>query len=257
MLNKTIWAAAENAPHRFDADAMYWRRQAMAMQKLFSVITPVLNSGTKIRRTIESVLSQKPDLFEYIIVDGKSTDNTFATIEPYKNEMILVSESDRGVYDAMNKGIDRSSGKYLFFLGAGDSLRPAVLENVAPLLPFAGPALVYGNVFWEASGLVYAGEFTKAKLKEQNICHQAIFYERRIFDLIGKYELRFKVLADWVLNIKCFGNDRIRKHYIDYIIADFEGDGFSLKTPDETFQRERADLFATHLKENPVESHKP
>src|SRR5467141_248713 len=157
MLNKTIWAAAENAPHRLDVDVMYSRRETVVMQKLFSVITPVLNSGTKIRRTIESILSQTPDLFEYIIVDGKSTDNTFATIEPYKNEIIFISESDRGVYDAMNKGIDRSSGKYLYFLGAGDSLRPAVLENVAPLLPVAGPALVYGNVFWEGSGLVYAG----------------------------------------------------------------------------------------------------
>ena len=254
MLNKTIWAAAENAPHRLDVDVMYSRRETVVMQKLFSVITPVLNSGTKIRRTIESVLSQTPDLFEYIIVDGKSTDDTFATIQPYKNEIIFVSESDRGVYDAMNKGIDRSFGKYLYFLGAGDSLRPAVLENVAPLLPVAGPALVYGNVFWEGSGLVYAGEFTKAKLKEQNICHQAIFYERRIFDLIGKYELRFKVLADWVLNIKCFGSDRIRKHYIDFIIADFEGDGFSLKTPDETFHRESAELFTTYLNENPAES---
>jgi hypothetical protein len=154
----------------------------------------------------------------------------------------------------MNKGIDRASGKYLYFLGAGDSIRPAVLENVASLLPLDGPAFIYGNVFWEDSGLVYAGEFTKAKLKEQNICHQAVFYDRRIFDLIGKYELRFKVLADWVLNIKCFGNDQIRKQYIDCIIANFEGGGFSLKTPDETFNRERAVLFETYLKEDPGES---
>ena len=222
----------------------------MVIPKLFSLITPVFNSGAKIQRTIESVLSQKPELFDYIIVDGKSTDDTVAAIGPYKNEVTFISESDRGIYDAMNKGIERASGKYLYFLGAGDSLKPDVLESIAPLLPISGPAFVYGNVFWEDSGLVYAGKFGKAKLRKQNICHQAIFYERRIFDLIGKYELRFKVLADWVLNIKCFGNNQIKKHYLDEIIANFEGGGFSLKTPDEAFDRERAELFETYLKEN-------
>jgi glycosyltransferase involved in cell wall biosynthesis len=229
----------------------------VVIQKLFSIITPVLNSGPKIRRTVESVRAQQQDLFEHIIVDGQSTDDTLAKIKSYEKGITFISENDRGVYDAMNKGIDRASGKYLYFLGAGDSIRPAVLENVASLLLLDGPAFIYGDVFWEDSGLVYAGEFTKAKLKERNICHQAVFYDRRIFDLIGKYELRFKVLADWVLNIKCFGNDQIRKQYIDCIIANFEGGGFSLKTPDETFNRERAVLFETYLKEDPGESSRP
>lgn len=216
-------------------------------QKLFSIITPVYNCGPKIERTINSVWWQRRDLFEHIIVDGNSTDETLPTIAKYRTGVKLISETDQGIYDAMNKGIDLASGKYLYFLGAGDYLRPFVLKNIAHLMPAEKLSFVYGNVLWEEQDKIYDGEFSKARMQHDNICHQAIFYERSIFEVLGKFDLRFNVYADYVLNIKCFGTDAIKKQYVDYIIANYEGGGMSMHEKDESFFDERAKLNKNYL----------
>jgi glycosyltransferase involved in cell wall biosynthesis len=196
-------------------------------RKLFSIITPTYNCGTKITQTINSVLSQDSGLYEYLIIDGDSNDGTRTEIERFDGHVKFVSEPDAGVYDAMNKGIDLACGKYIYFLGAGDTLRANALRNLAGLMPDGELAFVYGNVYWMDEAFIYGGEFDKSRLETYNICHQAIFYERAIFDEIGRYELDYKILADYVLNIKCFGNDKIQKTYLDYVVANFEGGGLS------------------------------
>lgn len=205
------------------------------------------NCDSKIEATIQSVWWQQKELFEYIIVDGASTDETLAVVEKYKTGIKVISGRDRGVYDAMNKGIDLATGKYLYFLGAGDRLRPFLLKNIADLMPRDEVALVYGNVSWGDEGRIYDGEFSKARLKDDNICHQAIFYGRRVFDLVGKFELRFKVYADYVLNMRCFGHDEITPKYIEAIVADYEGGGLSMYVKDETFFEERMQLIKSCL----------
>ncbi len=215
--------------------------------KLFSIITPTLNCGEKIERTIQSVWWQGKELFEFIIVDGNSKDDTLEIIEKYRSGITVISAKDRCVYDAMNKGIDLASGKYLYFLGAGDRLRPFILKNIAGMMPSEELAFVYGNVYWDDEDKIYNGEFTKAKLKDDNICHQAVFYERNIFELVGKFEERFNVYADYVLNMKCFGTDRIRKNYLDVIVANYEGGGLSMHQKDKSFFEERARLIKNYL----------
>jgi glycosyltransferase involved in cell wall biosynthesis len=218
-------------------------------RKFFSIITPVYNCGPKIEATIESVWSQKSGLFEHIIVDGGSIDQTLESIKKSGYPFTLVSEKDSGVYDAMNKGIDLACGKYLYFLGAGDRLEPGILEKIAPLMPRQKLAFVYGNVLWEGHNKIYDGEFSKEKMKAgSNICQQAIFYERRIFDLLGKFETRFSVLADHAMNIRCFGRDEITKIYIEAVIARFEGGGLCVHRPDHTFAQEFPTLIKTYLK---------
>lgn len=216
-------------------------------QKLFSIITPTYNSGSKIEKTINSVLTQDKDLFDFHIIDGASTDDTLRTIEKYGAKIKLVSERDKGVYDAMNKGIDLASGKYLYFLGAGDTLRANVLRKIEKLMPDEPLTFVYGNVYWVDEAIIYSGEFDKLRLRTHNICHQAIFYERTVFHLMGKFELRFKVLADYVFNIKCFGEEQIHKRYIDYVIANFEGGGLSAKQKDVHLLNEHAQLIKDYL----------
>jgi glycosyltransferase involved in cell wall biosynthesis len=215
-------------------------------RKRFSIITPTLNAGGKLEETIQSVLSQQHELFEYIIVDGCSTDETLETIKKYPGRIKWVSEKDRGVYDAMNKGIELASGAYLYFLGAGDCLRPNILEKIDKEIPAKNLVFIYGNVYRKDRDRIYDGEFDKTKLTLKNISHQAIMYESTIFDLIGKYDLKYEVLADHVFNIKCFGDSRIEKIYLEDIIADYEGDGVS-KHLDRSFRKDRSRIIRDNL----------
>jgi len=212
-------------------------------QKLFSVITPVFNSGPKIEKTINSVLSQDESLFEFIVVDGGSTDETLSVVAQYAGAIKLLTDKDEGVYDAMNRGVDASAGKYLYFIGAGDSLKPGVLSTVAAHLPTHEHALVYGNVYMIDEGVIYDGEFDRAKLRRRNICQQAIFYGREIFGVTGGFETRFSVLADHAFNLKCFFNHRIEKKYIAYVIANYEGGGISRTQKDLDFALEYGELM--------------
>ena len=205
-------------------------RQALRKRKRFSVITPTLNPGPKLEATINSVLSQNDELFEFIIVDGGSTDETLSMIRKYGSRIKWISKKDRGVYDAMNKGIRIARGDYLYFLGAGDHLRENILAKVEKELPDEPLTFVYGNVYVVNIKSEYLGEFDDDKLAKLNICHQAIFYERTIFDVIGKYDLRYRLLADYAFNLKCFADKRIRRLYVDEVIADFEGGGISTGT---------------------------
>jgi glycosyltransferase involved in cell wall biosynthesis len=217
-------------------------------QKLFSIITPTYNCGTKIVRTINSVLSQDSNLYEYIVVDGDSSDGTQSEVERYGARIRFVSEPDQGVYDAMNKGIEMARGKYIYFLGAGDTLRANVLGNLARVIPQSELAFVYGNVYWVDEAFIYGGKFDKLRLETFNICHQAIFYERAIFDEIGRFELDYRILADYVFNIKCFGNDKIQKTYLDYVIANFEGGGQSAQQKDTALTKALPRLIEEYLR---------
>jgi glycosyltransferase involved in cell wall biosynthesis len=196
-------------------------------RKPFSVITPTLNSGPKLEETINSVLSQDKGLFEYIIVDGCSTDETLNIIRKYGKRIKWISEKDRGVYDAMNKGIGMAKGHYLYFLGAGDHMRENILEKIEKIIPDEPLTFVYGNVYLAGGEVIYLGEFDEDKIAKWNICHQAIFYERTIFNVIGTYDLRYSLLADYAFNLKCFADKRIKRIYVDEVIADYEGGGLS------------------------------
>ncbi len=144
-------------------------------RKLFSIISATYNCGPKLELTIESVLSQKTDLFEFIIVDGGSTDGTLEILKKYEGRVKFVSEKDRGVYDALNKGIDLAEGKYLYFLGAGDILRKDILEQLEADMPDEPAAFVYGIAYFAKSGIYHPSEFSRSDIGRKNLCHQSIF----------------------------------------------------------------------------------
>ena len=209
---------------------------------LISVITPTFNSGAKIAATVASVLSQQKELYEFLVVDGGSTDGTLAHLRAQGPALRYLSEPDEGIYDAMNKGIRLTSGKFLYFLGAGDRLLPGVLEAVAAeirRLPCQAqtsrPTLLYGNVDWSRYSRPYDGRFNRFKLFRRNICHQAIFYQRSVFERLGFYNTKYRSVADWEFNIRCFNDRGIRKRYIPLRVADYEGVGHSTTTLDLAF----------------------
>ncbi len=198
---------------------------------LFSVITPNFNSGPKLEATIASVASQESGLYEYLVIDGGSNDDSLERLRVHSQTLRWMSECDKGIYDAMNKGLRLATGQFLYFLGAGDLLRPNALRDIANLIPPPAGRLrmLYGDVHWHEQGGTYGGVFDAYRLACVNICHQAIFYERGIFDLLGEYSLRYPICSDHALNIQCFGRPEIQPIHFDLIVADFEGNGTSSK----------------------------
>ena len=216
-------------------------------QKLFSVVIPTFGCGRKLAVTLESVLSQPNELYEIIVVDGGSGAETLSVIEEYGDRLRCVSEPDRGVYDALNKGAAMSSGRHLLFLGAGDRLKEGVLERVAEILRGGEITFAYGDAYLVRHDVRQGGTFGRKDFVGRNLCHQAIFYERRIFDLLGGFDLKYKVYADWAFNMKCFADPRVRKLYLGLLIADFEGWGISDLQEDLAFQRDLPGLVRKHV----------
>lgn len=208
------------------------------MNKIFSIIIPSFNCEQFLEKTLRSLLIQDNKIFECIIVDGSSTDKTMQIVKQYYNkksyDIKYISEPDKGVYDAMNKGIDLAEGEYLYFIGAGDTLVDNILSKMVKYLNFKSE-IVYGNVKMLSKNMLYGEEFTKEKISVKVMWHQSIFYNKDIFQMIGKYNLKYKISADSDFNIRCFGVDAIEKRYVDLEIANYLGGGLSDNTCDEKF----------------------
>ncbi|MEO5858720.1 MAG: glycosyltransferase family 2 protein [Pyrinomonadaceae bacterium] len=200
---------------------------------------PTYNCADKVEKTLRSVLSQNEELYELIIVDGASTDDTVERLGNFESNFTLVSESDNGIYNAFNKGIDLATGRYIYFIGAGDCLRPGILAQLKDLLPLERPTLVYGKCYFVKNRYFDGRELKTTDFSWTNICHQGEFYHRSIFTLVGKYDERYKVFSDWLLNLKCFLSGEIETVYIPVHIADFEEDGISSNLDnDPVFKKE-------------------
>ena len=170
-----------------------------------TVVTAVLNDAGHIEQTILSVISQTDIEIEYIIVDGGSKDGTLELIGKYKDKIsLLISEPDRGVYDAMNKGIKYSTGDFVYFLNSGDVLlNPSILSKIKLEELKERNAIIYGNVV-VAYGNIEALEKprpffnSKMKFKGIGICHQSMFFPGELIRN-EKYDLSYKIAADYDL----------------------------------------------------------
>ena len=214
---------------------------------MVSVVLAVYNAGDALERTLVSIFRQTYPALELVIVDGGSKDGTIDRIRRYEEDVdYWVSEPDRGVYDAYNKGVRFAVGEWLYFIGAGDELadQDAVKRIFSP--PPAG-MLVYGNVGWGDTGKIYDGRFTKLKLCRRNICHQAAFYHRNLFRELGGFDLRYPVVADWVFNLRCFGSAATRPVYKDIVVANFDLTGIASQKGDPAFDRDKERLIREHL----------
>jgi glycosyltransferase involved in cell wall biosynthesis len=204
------------------------------LNPLYSIIIPTYNSESSLKETLDSILEQSFADFEIVLMDGGSKDHTIAVAESYNDiRLKIYSEPDKGIYDAMNKGITRSSGQWLYFIGSDDCLHTAdVLQKVYHQLEKIKNNVLYGNVIikgdagWAKDGQIYNGRYTLQRLLRGNICHQAIFY-RRSFLIDNKliYNLKYPIVADWDFNIQC----RLKTSftYLDIIVALFNAGGIS------------------------------
>jgi glycosyltransferase involved in cell wall biosynthesis len=201
---------------------------------LFSIITVTYNSKDVLEKTVESVKDQSCKDYEYIVIDGKSTDGTIDVIKNYENEIdYWVSEEDKGIYDAMNKGIKNSSGQLIFFLNAGDTFYDKeVLQDVKDFyLKNNKPECLYGginyiNPFKEVGyEEVIKEKITLTKIKKgKMIRHQSLFVNKSTFDKVGYFDLSYGLGGDYEFECRLFG-DEIECIYFDRVVTNFYGGG--------------------------------
>jgi len=184
-----------------------------------SIITVCYNSAKTIEKTFESVKNQTYTNVEYIVVDGKSTDNTLDLIKDYKEVITkYISEEDKGLYDAMNKGIDLATGDIVGILNSDDIFHTeTVLEEVVNFHKNNTIDASVGNIIqFNEDGKVVrkysANKWNPKKLKIGFMpAHPAIFFKRELFDTFGKYHLDFTIGADYELITRFF-----LKHHIKW-----------------------------------------
>lgn len=198
-----------------------------------SVITVCKDNSKLLDKAIKSVLSQTYPNFQYIIIDGKSTDNTMDIIKQYRNKIdVVVSEPDKGIYNAMNKALKYVNGDIVYFLNSDDRLFDnkifSDIEN--EFKKNKNAEIIFGNVV--------INENTKQKLLKYNmvdkrffykntICHQALFIKRGLYTLIGGFDERYTIHADVDWLMKAYFRQKSSFYYFDRIICNYNSGGFS------------------------------
>ncbi len=220
-----------------------------------SIITVCRNAENTIDRTLRSVAEQTWPHIEYIIVDGKSQDRTLEIVDRYRSKLALViSEPDRGIYDAMNKGVKAATGDYLLFLNADDHLIcETAIENICGALNENPKAdIVYGNVLiydrtTGKGGIWNPGRTSLAHLYRSTIPHPATFFKREVFSTVGLYNTDHQISSDYELILKAFKAGCRFKH-ADLLVSVFNQGGLSTALESgETVRRERDAVKKRHL----------
>lgn len=199
---------------------------------VISIITAVLNGETTVEQTVLSVLNQTYDNVEYIVIDGGSTDRTIDILKKYDDKITYWSSlPDRGLYDAMNRGIAHSSGTLINFLNADDYLEPETAGLIAhKYRELNGPSIIYGNAF-----AVDEARSVKAKMSSSlkywlgmSINHQTMFVHRDLFNTVGLFNIQHKLAADYDFLVRCFEHD-INFSGLNDCIVNFRNTGISAR----------------------------
>ena len=202
-----------------------------------TVITAVYNGENTIKKTIESVLMQEVRPYEYLIVDGLSSDHTVKIAESYRREFEnagiiynIVSEKDDGIYDAFNKGVRLAEGEYISFLNADDWYTPTAVKTVQETYARQAFDFAYGTIqYMGAKGAILKKKSRLDKfVSSRNWNHPSSFVKRELY-LNYPFDLQFKAYADfdWFLKIRKLPI-RIAIFPDDEVIAHFQAGGTSI-----------------------------
>jgi glycosyltransferase involved in cell wall biosynthesis len=198
-----------------------------------SIITINLNNKTGLEKTIPSVIEQNYSDFEYIIMDGGSTDGSLSIIETHQSHFSYwCSEPDKGIYQAMNKGILAAKGKYLLFLNSGDILDNAyVLEKISTHL--TDPiSIIFGNITYVRPNGIrelsrYPSKISAHFLSITTLPHPASFISRNTLLTLGLYDESYKIAADYAFFAIAILKYNVSYKYVNQNIACFATDGIS------------------------------
>ncbi len=216
-----------------------------------TIITVVFNGEKILEKTIQSVVKQTYQNIEYIIIDGGSNDKTLDIIKKYEKHIYYwISESDKGIYDAMNKGIKRASGDYVYFLNAGDALIDKdVIKKVAGALNRENASMLHGNVAYFDP---FSGETVKKGRKIElgdlkkgiTPSHQATFIKRKTLLEFNGFNTQYSIAADFELFCRLYKKG-VDSFYFDKKIAYYDGGGVS--SNQQKCSREKKEIIKKHF----------
>lgn len=187
-----------------------------SIQPDISIIIPTYNPGPLLQQALNSVWQQSFINREVLVIDGGSTDGTAAFLKANQAQIdYWVSEPDSGIYDAMNKGVEKARGKWIYFLGSDDQLMPDVLTTIAAELQ-STDRIVFGDVLFE-NGYRMKSFLGSRTWLQNTLHHQSAFYHRSLFSTF-RYDTSLKIIADFELNLKVYA-EQLPVRYIPVIIA--------------------------------------
>lgn len=198
---------------------------------LVSVITVVYNGASTIEQTIQSVINQTYKNIEYIIIDGGSTDGTKIIVNKYRNNITyFISESDNGLYDAMNKGIKQSKGDIVGIINSDDWYDTNAIEQVVDAFETDSiTEVVCGvviNITEQGEQVIQKQASLERIWYQMPTSHPAIFCRKSVYEKYGLFDLTYKIAADYELMMRFFVNN-VNFKYINYVLAYFREGGIS------------------------------
>ena len=225
-----------------------------------SVITAVFNSRETISAALDSVLGQSGANVELVVIDGGSTDGTLEILRSYADRLsVLVSEPDGGIYDALNKGIQRSSGDVLGFLHSDDLFADAgVLSRIAAAFADPGVGAVYGDLLYvrkdnpdQAVRYWRSGAFSDRRLGWGWMPpHPTLYVRRDLYERHGLFDTSFRIAADYDFVLRLLGKGRVGVHYLPEVLVKMRMGGVSNRSLRNLLRKSSEDLKA--LKKNNV-----
>lgn len=193
------------------------------MSPLFSIVTVCLNAGEALRRTVESVLAQKFEDFEYLIKDGGSTDGSLDSL-PSDPRIRIVRSRDHGIFDAMNQALDAAAGRYVHFLNAGDLFvdNKVLVDVQTQIARSPDTEFFYGDVIFPGchrKHVCYPNRLSRNFLFSRMLCHQGWFVLRKLYLKVGKFKLGAQIGCDQVfLYDAILGAGAAYKHVFRFVV---------------------------------------
>ncbi len=209
---------------------------------ILSIITINRNNAAGLEKTMRSVASQIVGDFEYVVIDGASTDGSVEVIRSFEaslgERLKWISEPDKGIYNAMNKGIGMATGDYLQFLNSGDSLvSDDITKRMTEALKSKGyPSILYGNMLKDMPDgkamrdRCFAGrEISFLGFYTGSLNHSSAYIRRSLFDRYGMYDEGFKIVSDWKWFLQAIILGGEKPVYVDMDVTLFDMNGISEK----------------------------
>jgi glycosyltransferase involved in cell wall biosynthesis len=211
--------------------------------RLISIILVTYNADRYLQKCLDSIYAQQYPYIEIIVMDGASTDDTVNILRQNADRFgFWKSEKDSGIYDAMNKALDHVTGAWVYFIGADDVLLPGFSALAEELKD--PHSIYYGSVI--KSGKKYLGKLSPYRQAKTGINHQAIIYPAGFF-YKRRYDTRYVISADHVLNMQCRKMRNYRFTFRDHDVAVFSDTGVSSLQKDIVFEKEKSVLILRYF----------